>query len=141
MLFRSDGKGGPVWSGYVNISPQQVFQVNIGAGGIAGEAATAGGHTTFGTLSSENGTYMPYGYSFVSAGLSFSRTGVADPLPGTGNGGKGGDGGEPGAGYLYQNEGDIGYREKITKEPGPGKPGKNGASGYVLVAWAKPKKE
>lgn len=136
-----NGKGGKVWYGMVNINPQQIFQVSIGAGGIAGTTATEGENTTFGTLSSANGEVMPYGYSFVGAGLSFSRTGVAEPLPGTGNGGKGGDGGEPGAGYLYQNEGDIGYREKITKQPGPGKPGKNGASGYVLVAWAKPDSE
>ena len=63
---------------------------------------------------------------------------MAAPLPGTGDGGKGGEGGEPGAGYLYQNEEDIGYRFQRTKDPGPGKPGVAGAVGFVMVTWEKP---
>ena len=137
-----DGSGGKIWHGTIDINEQQEFVVNIGQGGAPsqtyGVPGAMGGETTFGPYSSANGTVYPLGYTDISNGSSFGRTGVEAPAAGTGDGGKGGDGGEPGVGYLYQEEGDIGYRFKRVKEPGPGKPGKAGASGFVLVFWDKP---
>lgn len=135
-----DGIGGLIWYGVININPQQTFQVSIGHGGAAsqGSDGSPGGNTTFGALTSANGKIYPNGYSDIATGLSFGRSGVPSPLPGTGDGGKGGEGGEPGAGYTYQREGDIGHRFQITKRPGKGKPGQNGASGFVLIRWEKP---
>ena len=137
-----DGSGGKIWHGTIDINEQQEFVVNIGQGGAPsqtyGVPGAMGGETTFGPYSSANGTVYPLGYTDISNGRSFGRTGVEAPAAGTGDGGKGGDGGEPGVGYLYQEEGDIGYRFKRVKEPGPGKPGKAGASGFVLVFWDKP---
>lgn len=137
-----DGSGGKIWHGTIDINPEQSFTVRIGRGGAPsdtyGVPGAEGGETTFGPYSSANGTVYPLGYTDISNGSSFGRTGVEAPAAGTGDGGKGGDGGEPGVGYLYQNEGDIGYRFKKVKDPGPGKPGKAGASGFVLVFWDKP---
>lgn len=137
-----DGKGGLVWYGVIDCNEGQEFQVHLGAGGAAatqsGVPGQTGEHTTFGVYSSQNGKLYEYGYTDIANGQSFARTGVAAPLPGTGDGGKGGDGGTPGAGYLYQNEGDIGYRFQLTKSPGPGKPGVAGATGFAMVTWEKP---
>ena len=137
-----DGQGGKVWFGVIKINPEQEFQIYIGAGGAAatkkGVPGEAGEETTFGAHSSANGQVYPIGYTDISNGQSFARTGVKAPLSGTGDGGKGGDGGEPGVGYLYQKEGDIGYRFKIEKYPGPGRPGVAGASGFVMIFWDKP---
>lgn len=137
-----DGQGGLVWYGVIDINPEQEFAVHIGAGGQPaaqpGQPGGLGEHTTFGPYSSANGSYYDIGYTDIANGLSFARTGVPAPLPGTGDGGKGGEGGEPGVAELYQNEGDIGYRYRVIKRPGPGHPGVAGASGVVMVSWEKP---
>lgn len=138
-----DGQGGAIWYGVIPCNEEQEFVVHLGAGGAAAPSLEVPGglgeHTTFGAYSSENGRVYDNGYTDIANGQVFARTGVAAPLPGTGDGGKGGEGGEPGAGYLYQNEGDIGYRYHKTKDPGPGKPGVNGATGFAMVTWEKPK--
>lgn len=137
-----DGQGGAIWYGVIPCNEEQEFVVHLGAGGTAAPSREVPGglgeHTTFGSYSSENGRVYDNGYTDIANGQVFARTGVAMPLAGTGDGGKGGEGGEPGAGYLYQNEGDIGYRYQKTKDPGPGKPGVNGATGFVMVTWERP---
>lgn len=140
-----DGQGGAIWYGVIDCNEGQEFEVHLGAGGAPAEKAgvpgALGEHTTFGSYSSENGRVYENGYTDIANGQSFARTGVAAPIPGSGDGGKGGEGGEPGYGYLYKNEGDIGYRYKEVKPGGPGHPGVAGASGFVMVSWDKPEKE
>lgn len=89
-----DGIGGKVWYGVININPEQEFTVHLGAGGAPGttpgQAGAMGEDTTFGVYSSANGKIYENGYTDIANGQSFARTGVAVPLPGTGDGGKGG---------------------------------------------------
>lgn len=136
-----DGKGGKVWFGVININQEQEFEVTLGKGGAPsdtyGVPGEIGGETTFGQHSSENGEIYPYGYTDIANGQSFARTGVQRPVNGTGDGGSGGAGGDPGVGYLYQEDGDIGYRFELVEEPGPGHPGVRGADGFVMVTWDK----
>jgi len=141
-----DGQGGAVWYGVIDCNEEQEFEVHLGAGGVSGGGL--GGHTTFGVYSSENGRVYANGYTDIANGQSFARTGVASPLPGSGDGGKGGAGGEPGEGYLrtytYTPTGAdssvVNTRTElvVTKQPGPGHPGVPGATGFVMVTWDKP---
>ena len=142
----ADGQGGAVWYGVIDINPEQEFDVILGEGGAPaaapGEIGTLGGHTTLGAYSSENGRVYPNGYTDIANGQVFARTGVAEPLPGTGDGGWGGEGGEAGSGYWEQQfwpDGrPKGWDFIVTKPPGPGKPGVAGATGFVMVTWEKP---
>lgn len=141
----TDGLGGKVWFDTVTINAGQTFNVSLGAGGAAaatqGADGSEGGETTFGVYSSANGQRYPNGYTDIANGQVFARTGVAVPDSGTGDGGKGGDGGDPGQGYwkqLFWDDGrPRGWDFVVTKEPGKGKPGKSGASGFVMVTWDK----
>lgn len=147
-----NGQGGEIWYGVININPEQEFTVYLGAGGAPGdtygEPGALGEHTTFGAYTSENGTLYPNGYTDIANGQAFARTGVPSPLPGTGDGGQGGDGGEAGEGYWEQQfwpdpgpDGKPrpkGWKFRITKPPGKGKPGVAGATGFVMVTWEKP---
>lgn len=139
-----DGFGGKIWFGVININPEQEFDVYLGKGGAAGsvfgQAGTFGEESTFGIYSSENGQLYENGYTDIANGQSFARPGVPVPLPGTGDGAKGGAGGTPGAGYLEYVPGIVsgGHNEwVVTTEPGPGGPGRAGASGFVMVTWDK----
>lgn len=131
----ADGIGGLVWTGTIDINPQQQFPVSF----------DAQGNTVFGAYSSANGQRYPYGFSDVASGDSYARTGVADPKPGSGDGGKGGEGGEPGFRYYkwtieYDEDGRPvhGYaRLAVDVPPGEGKPGVAGATGCVVVYWDK----
>ena len=139
----TEGLGGKVWFDTVTINAGQTFSVSLGAGGAAaatqGAEGAEGGETTFGVYSSANGQRYPTGYTDIANGQVFARTGVAVPESGTGDGGKGGDGGDPGQGYweqLFWDDGrPRGWDFVVTKEPGKGKPGKAGASGFVMVTW------
>ena len=139
----TDGLGGKVWFDTVTINAGQTFSVSLGAGGAAaatqGVEGAEGGETTFGVYSSANGQRYPNGYTDIANGQVFARTGVAVPDSGTSDGGKGGDGGDPGQGYwehLFWDDGrPRGWDFVVTKEPGKGKPGKAGASGFVMVTW------
>lgn len=136
----ADGSGGKVWFGTININPGETIQVRIGAGGGQGQE---GGETTFGTYSSAAGQLYPNGYTDISNGKTYARTGVPVPLAGSGDGGKGGDGGEPGTGWWYHISADKWgqpeiWRYNFEAPPGPGYPGTPGGSGFVLVSWDKP---
>lgn len=139
-----DGHGGKIWSGTVNINEQQMFQVQIGQGGAPGEiygsAGQDGEETTFGPYSSFQGEYYPNGYTDVTSGDSFGRTGVSSPVEGSGDGGAGGPGGSAGAGHTYWSPGLLSgghYEWVVDVEPGPGQPGRQGGSGFVVVYWDK----
>lgn len=145
-----DGQGGMVWSGFVAVQPGQAISVHIGAGGAAsdrfGTPGAMGEHSSFGSYSSEDGEVYTNGYTDIANGRVFARTGVPEPAVGTGDGGKGGAGGEPGEGYIrtytYTPSGAkptvVNTRTEwvMTKPPGPGYPGKAGASGFVLLIWS-----
>lgn len=147
-----DGQGGEIWYGVINCNEEQEFEVHLGAGGAPGstygQPGALGEHTTFGVYSSENGRVYENGYTDIANGQAFARTGVAAPLPGTGDGGKGGKGGDPPAGYLhtytYTPNGAaptvVNTRTEWveTRPPGPGHPGARGGTGFAMVTWEKP---
>lgn len=138
-----NGSGGKVWFGIIEINPQQVFTVHLGAGGAAsdtpGVPGAEGEETTFGAYSSAGGQLYDNGYTDIANGQVFARTGVKAPLPGTADGGAGGQGGEPGQGHweqLFWPDGrPRGWDFYVTKRPGKGKPGVAGATGFVMVTW------
>lgn len=140
-----DGSGGKVWWGTIRVNPEQIFGVCIGEGGASsteyGVPGEEGGETTFGPYSSAEGQQLQLGYTDINGGDSFARTGVPEPFPGTGDGGKGGEGGDPAVGYWKSRESEItgettSYFVQISP-PGPGKPGVKGASGFVLIYYSK----
>lgn len=130
----ADGLGGLVWTDIVSINPEQEFTVSFD-----------GENTVFGQYSSAGGEQYPNGYSDVASGESYARTGVASPLPGSGDGGKGGAGGAPGVKirehfFIYDDEGNQvggGIRTETEAESGPGDPGATGARGCAVVYWNK----
>lgn len=125
----ADGSGGLVLAGTISINDSQVFQASVS------DAAT-----TFGDYSSANGQSFPYGYTDVTSGDSFARTGVRNPLPGSGDGGAGGKGGVRGNRHLETKrkaDGTISSKMVIDNSPGTGKPGTPGASGCVAIYWDK----
>lgn len=139
-----NGQGGKIWYGTIDINPGQVFEVQIGQGGapgsVYGQAGAEGGETTFGVYSSADGEIYPNGFTDVASGSSYGRTGVQAPAAGSSDGAQGGEGGPPGAGYLEWEPGLVSgghYEWVVTVEPGPGQPGKAGASGFVVVYWDK----
>lgn len=150
-----NGQGGAILYGVADINEEQEFEVHLGAGGapgtVVGQPGAMGEHTTFGAYSSENGRIYENGYTDIANGEVFARTGVEVPLPGSGDGGKGGKGGDPGEGYLeYETYTPTGADPSvkntrinliITKPPGPGEPGVQGATGFVMVTWEKPAEE
>lgn len=141
-----NGNGGKVWYGTIHLNPGETVKYHRGRGGApsgkTGVPGAEGEHSTFGVYSSSNGTLYPGGYTDIANGQTFCRTGVAAPLPGSGDGGAGGEGGEPGEGYweqLFWPDGrPRGWDFIVTKQPGPGKPGVAGASGFIMVTWEKP---
>lgn len=125
----SDGIGGMVWSGTININEQQVFDVTIGEEAI------------FGAYSSASGTRYPLGYTDIASGDSFARSGVKNPLPGSGDGGQGGKGGRKGnrrtESYIPFPGGPVFDQTIVSNYPSSGKPGSQGASGCVVIYWEK----
>lgn len=140
-----DGYGGKVWSGVVNVNPDTDYTVVIGKGGkasaVTGVPGEEGGETTFGVYSSANGHVYSPSFTDIANGDAFGRTGVAVPISGTGDGGKGGKGGSAGAGYWEQEfwpDGrPKGWDFVVTKQPGPGQPGVDGADGVCVIYWDK----
>lgn len=124
-----DGIGGKVWAGTININAGQTFDVSI--------SATA---TVFGAYSSANGEVFPYGYTDVSSGESYGRTGVKKPLPGSGDGGIKGIGGAQGRTHeesWKDKDGFTHYDTVIDSYPGKGTAGVMGATGCVVIYWDK----
>lgn len=126
----TDGVGGKVWAGTININDGQSFTVSIG------------NDTAFGTYSSAKGARFEYGYTDIASGESYARTGVANPLPGSGDGGKAGSAGRKGNKHTetvqkYTAEGEfIEYTKTvIDNHPGSGTAGVNGAFGCAVVYW------
>lgn len=125
-----DGSGGKVWAGTININSNQMFSVTIGD------------ESVFGQYSSANGQTYEYGYTDIASGDSFARTGVENPLPGSGDGGAGGVGGVKGNRHTetsYDEEGKpSGFRTVVDNYPGEGTAGKSGALGCVVIYYDKP---
>ena len=122
------GLGGLVWAGTININDGQSFEVTIGE------------NTTFGAYSSANGKRYANGYTDVASGESFARTGVASPLPGSGDGGAAGKAGAQGQRRQESKKNEDGStttRWRVSAYPGKGTPGKQGAPGCVVVYWEK----
>lgn len=125
----ADGLGGKVWTGVIDINPEQVFPVSFG------------GETVFGAYSSANGERYQYGFTDIASGDSFARTGVRSPIPGSGDGGAGGAGGIKGNRHdetYKDDEGNSHTTTVIDNYPGPGQPGVKGVSGCVVVYYDKP---
>lgn len=139
------GDGGMVWSGIVGVNPDTDYQIKIGKGGapslVYGKPGEEGTHTTFGVHTSAAGKQYSPSFTDISSGNAYGRTGVEKPVNGTGDGAEGGDGGEAGVGYweqLFWPDGrPRGWEFIVTKQPGPGKPGKRGADGVCVVYWDK----
>ena len=125
----ADGLGGKVSADTIDINPQQQFTVSIGD------------ETSFGPYSSANGRVYEYGYTDVASGNSYGRTGVQNPIPGSGDGGAGGAGGSQGARHREISYGPDGKPNGshmiVDVEPGQGRPGKAGATGCAVVYWDK----
>lgn len=133
-----DGLGGLVWSGTIDINPEQQFTVTIGD------------NTVFGQYSSANGERYEYGFTDIANGDSFARSGVSAPLAGSGDGGAGGAGGVKGNKHTEQITGKTidgvtgeviatwpASIEVIDNYPGSGQPGATGATGCAVVYWDK----
>lgn len=122
------GLGGLVWAGTININDGQSFDVTIGE------------NTVFGAYSSANGKRYANGYTDVASGDSFARTGVAAPLPGSGDGGAAGKAGAQGQRRqetTKNEDGSTTTRWRVSAYPGKGTAGKQGAPGCVVVYWDK----
>ena len=79
-------------------------------------------------------------YTDVASGDSFARTGVANPRPGTGDGGAKGLGGVKGEREKIKWKDESGASHsywKVYQEPGPGQAGTPGALGCVVVYYDK----
>lgn len=128
----TDGLGALVWAGTIDINPQQVFQAVIGGPGEP---------TTFGAYSSANGQRYDNGYTDIASGDSYARTGVQAPLPGSGDGGAGGQAGRQGQRHYettYDEDGKpIGSHTVTDVEPTDGTPGVPGATGCIVIYWDK----
>lgn len=125
------GLGGLVWAGTININDGQSFAVTIGE------------NTVFGAYSSANGKRYANGYTDVASGDSFARTGVAAPLPGSGDGGAAGNAGAKGNRHneVVMEDTWLGQLPTtvtvVDNYPGKGTPGADGATGCVVVYWDK----
>ena len=123
----ADGIGAKVWAGTININPQQQFVVIIG------------NDTVFDQYSSANGQIFANGYTDIASGESFARTGVENPIPGSGDGGAGGAGGKKGYRHeeSWKTECGGGTYWVVDNEPEPGEQGVIGAFGCAIVYWDK----
>ena len=85
-----DGQGGMIFADGISVYPGQTFAVTIGAGSTSFYANPE--PTTFGAYSSDNGKRYNPSYTDIRGGMCYGRYGVKNPLPNTGDGGKGGKG-------------------------------------------------
>lgn len=131
----ANGLGGMVLEVIFDVNPGQQFAVSVS------------GDSSFGPYSSAQGKRYPNGYSDIATGEVYARSGVTRPLPGSGDGGKGGQQGLDGSWYLrgkwfddpsYPAGGYWGEETVLERDPAKGKPGASGASGCVIVSWEPP---
>ena len=125
----ADGLGGKVWTGVIDINPEQSFSISLDD------------ETVFGAYSSANGERYQYGFTDIASGDCFARTGVKSPIQGSGDGGAGGEGGIKGNRHEESRKDSEGNSYNVTvidNYPGPGKPGTKGASGCVVIYYDKP---
>jgi hypothetical protein len=78
----SDGSGGRVYYATVNVNSGMSIPIHIGT--------STSDPTTAYQFSSDNGKFYTYGYTDIQSGDSFARSGVSDPVSGTGDGGTAG---------------------------------------------------
>ena len=93
----TNGLGGKIWHGTINVNNGQTFRVVIGRGGAGstkfGVAGEEGEESSFGIHTSAEGHVYAGGFTDIASGNSYGRTGVRKPLAGSGDGGAGGAGG------------------------------------------------
>lgn len=118
-----DGQGGKIWHATLPVNPNTTFGIRIGADAELENWSSASGHV------------YPYGFTDIDSGDSFGRSGVMEPVPGSGDGGAGGTGGTRGI-KRHHRETEI-----IEAYPGKGTPGAAGASGCVVIYYEQPEKE
>ena len=133
----ANGSGGKVWADTISINEGQVFVINIGA------------ETVFGGYSSAQGAVFENGYTDIASGDCWARSGVAEPQPGSGDGGAGGKGGargykrtytatvpklDPVTGEIYYEEQSVSVTDVTAKY---GLPGVKGAIGCAVIYWDK----
>lgn len=124
----SNGRGGLVWTGTVNVNPGQEIAIHIGA--------DPADPTTADVYSSANGRVYERGYADINAAEGFARTGIDEPIDGSGDGGKGGKGGQhPGVLEVFDIEGTDPPEVAIWFNTGWSEPGQKGARGCAIVYW------
>lgn len=111
----ADGSGGKIYIGSMDVLPGQNFEIEISE------------NTSFGEFSSKDGVVYENGYADIYTGVCYARTGVENPLPGSGDGGKGGEGGLKGEKHTEDGN------EIIDMYPTNGKNGSSGAYGSVII--------
>lgn len=86
------GAGGKIYQNNITVSPGNAFQVHIGNGGTGGNGEEAptngsdGGDTTFGELSSLNGSRSENGFYEQTSGITYAKPGEAGIPGGNGDG-------------------------------------------------------
>ena len=86
------GAGGKIYQNNITVSPGNAFQVHIGNGGTGGNGGEApangsdGGDTTFGELSSLNGSRSESGFYEQTSGITYAKPGEAGIPGGNGDG-------------------------------------------------------
>lgn len=116
------GKGGRILQAVLEVEPGEVIQYSAAPGGSGGSengsSGTAGGNTTFGNLTSANGSVNDSGYTDPISGITYAAKGK--------DGLDGGDGGKGGTASLNDfTEGGDG--EAVGSYPG----GDGGSGGYT----------
>lgn len=134
------GEGGLIYYATIAVTPGSTLTAQIGAGGAAG---ASGGVTTFGSLSSAQGTRYAAGWGDAVTGSVYGVPGedgqaraarVIAGAAGAENSGAGGQGGSGGKRGVY------GYKdgERVIKSyPVAGGPGGRGGSGAVILMYDK----
>lgn len=116
------GKGGRILQAVLEVAPGEVIQYSAAPGGSGGSengsAGTAGGDTTFGNLTSANGSVNDSGYTDPITGITYAAKGK--------DGLDGGDGGKGGTAAL-NNFTEGGDGEAVGSYPG----GYGGSGGYT----------
>jgi hypothetical protein len=148
-----DGSGGKIYAETINVNAGMTIPIHIGK--------KTSDPTTAYSFSTENGKFYTYGYTDISNGDSYGRSGVAEPLSGSGDGGRGASGYSVSSSSPYQSipldDNTVAYtktnvpvnvdgEKKYVISVGPSSslgynPSSNGATGCVVIYWADPDAE